>query len=331
MISLPDQPEGALIKLAGKIEDSVSIYIEDEKPKEKNHHPAERHFSDYFKLFPSLKNEKDGVLTFISALFMVFCLFIASVSNSLADFRNKNVGVSDTSSEFEYIPDVIIDSTKTWFNKTFNSENMGDKWLLATLLMVNALLLISRKKCPTMFRRCSYVTGTMYILRAMTINLTMLPTPMNQALQVGVKCMYRGEETFGNVMAHAFKIFSMQEVACGDVFFSGHTILYTVGAWVFITYQTSTIINVLVSLNSLIGMFFLISSTLHYTIDVVISFILTSLVWNIYHWGWKVQYFEDSYWAIFLRWIDDTRSKGQTDHSDYYNDPVNEKMKTNIY
>jgi hypothetical protein len=291
----------------------------------------ENELKKYLGYFPSLKNEKDGVLTFISAVFMFISLLLASLSNALTDFRNQNIGVNDNSPEFNYIPDVIIDSTKSSYTRIFKEENMGDKWLVGTLLMVMALFLIARKKCPTMFRRCSYVAGTMYILRSITINLTLLPTPMDHPLQLATNCSFKQDESFRNVLTHAFRIFTGEEVACGDVFFSGHTILYTVGFWVFITYQSSMIINVLVSLNSMIGMLFLVASTLHYSIDVVISFILTSLVWNIYHWGWKVQYFEDRYWAIFFRWLDDNRPSGQTDHSDYYNDQVNEKMKANIY
>jgi hypothetical protein len=300
-------------------ENSTFVVIQENG--EKSYNEVSNHSQKIIDYLPKPKNSKDIKLTIVSVLFAAVCLFIVAYSNAATDTRNPNIGVQDESPNFEHIQDWIIDSTKDQFNRIFNNVSMGDKWLLGTFLMLSSILLSSQKRFFTMIRRLAYVVGVMFLLRALCINLTLLPTPYD-------KCFV--EDRSGSVLLHAFQIFIGQRVSCGDVFFSGHTIIYTLGTWVFITYQTSTIVNIFAAIYNLIGMLFLISSGLHYSIDVLTSFLLTSFTWNFFHYGWTISAFQDKYWGTLLRILDDTRPSGQNCHDEYYNDPVNQKMNTNL-
>jgi hypothetical protein len=86
------------------------------------------------------------------------------------------------------------------------------------------------------------------------------------------------------VFYDALQLMTMQRVSCGDVFFSGHSIIFTVGAAVWGTYSRNRFCRFGASLVAFIGMLSLIMSAYHYTIDVLFGHMVTMWVWGFYHW-----------------------------------------------
>jgi hypothetical protein len=266
---------------------------------------------------PRAKNQKDIYLTIIALLFVLISLWITALGNAITDSTNTNLGTFIENGEYTHIPDLIIDSTNDGYVEIFRKLNLGDEMLKGTNFVTLFFMFLSGDRFATIFRRYSYVAGCLYLLRSFCVNLTVLPNPYPL-------CIVKDKPN--SIWIHAFQIYTFQRVSCGDVFFSGHSILYTLGMWLILTYQSSIILNVISVIYSITGMIFLISSGFHYSIDVLTGFIFATFFWKSFHWAWTIQAFEGSIFGTLLRALDDYRPSGQFDHTSYYNDPRNAKI-----
>jgi len=64
-------------------------------------------------------------------------------------------------------------------------------------------------------------------------------------------------------------------------------------------------LNVIITVVNVFGMFTLVMSAYHYSIDVVCGFIFSSLAWIIYHWAIRIPQLGGSWWGTVINWIDD--------------------------
>ena len=77
---------------------------------------------------------------------------------------------------------------------------------------------------------------------------------------------------------------------CGDMIFSGHTLLIILFCLTFHTYYPKTKhmysvngVKAMVWILGLVGVFFIIATRLHYTLDVLLAVFLAMTLWNSYH------------------------------------------------
>jgi hypothetical protein len=267
--------------------------------------------------YPRWRNKKDFCLFIISTVYLLVCMYVVSISNGLTDARNMNLRTSrkQNTTHYTYFPDLLIDG-----DLRIPDPDICHKLLIPAAVFALILLLCSSFRCFTITRRSFYVIGTMYLLRALCINLTVIPNP-------NPLCVVEGRSE--NPFYDGFLILTGQRTACGDIFFSGHTIVFATVFWLYVTYQSSVILTVCIGLYCFVGMFTLVFSRLHYSIDVLTGFILTSLIWSIFHWGWMRPGLENMFWVKILRHLDDVRYV-RCSNSSYYNDRVNEKIKMPI-
>ena len=135
-------------------------------------------------------------------------------------------------------------------------------------------------------RRIFILLGTMYLVLSVCIYVTSIPVPNPMK-----ECDVYRESTTWNKTYRAYLIWSRLGIAmignrtCGDYIFSGHTVMltmtnlflneYTPKNWKFL-HMFSWSLN-------LIGMFFILTARGHYTIDVIIAFIITTQLFKNYH------------------------------------------------
>jgi hypothetical protein len=119
------------------------------------------------------------------------------------------------------------------------------------------------------------VVGTAYLLRAATVVMTVLPFSY-------VPCE-AGKPADRPLLVDAFYLLLMLRKSCGDVFFSGHTILYTIGFLAMQTYPIHFILTGLAFVQYIISLLILIASAYHYSIDVLVSALVVSLLWWSFH------------------------------------------------
>ena len=123
------------------------------------------------------------------------------------------------------------------------------------------------------FRRMFWVLGALYILRGFTVSMTVLPNP------------YDGCEPrqHSRPFHTAFKIITGQYVSCGDVMYSGHTMILTSALYLVHVYLPWTVTRVVGWLLTLLGMLIIVSTRFHYTNDVLVAFVFTASAFVIYH------------------------------------------------
>ncbi|KAG0285244.1 hypothetical protein BGZ96_010459 [Linnemannia gamsii] len=124
-------------------------------------------------------------------------------------------------------------------------------------------------------RRCLWVIGSLSVYRALTISVTTLPSPKEE-------CRPSLKYGFWDMLVIAIQMIPGTVEACTDDIFSGHTVfmvscaiqwrLYCKNKW--ITYFSYLYIS--------IGLYFVVATRLHYTVDVVLAIVLTYGFWSIY-------------------------------------------------
>eukprot|EP00929_Paragymnodinium_shiwhaense_P106185 TRINITY_DN7138_c0_g1_i1.p1 TRINITY_DN7138_c0_g1~~TRINITY_DN7138_c0_g1_i1.p1 ORF type:complete len:408 (+),score=10.21 TRINITY_DN7138_c0_g1_i1:136-1359(+) len=166
---------------------------------------------------------------------------------------------------------------------------------------------------------CRYfvLNGILFGFRGITIIATLLPNPY-------VEC--KPKITYPNqVFATAWEIFVHHDVTCHDVLYSGHTIVLTLtvlivlkytprAPWMAVTYEWRhnvishfRIIQILCLAYWLLGIYSIIASHFHYTVDVIIAAVMTYFCFYTYHYCIEVAPFRyKGFMSIysFLAWFE---------------------------
>jgi hypothetical protein len=124
-------------------------------------------------------------------------------------------------------------------------------------------------------RRWLFIHGICWNLRAISIAITMLPNPYPQCTPPSIY----------NYYINAFLVATSYEVTCSDLFFSGHTIMMSLATCIWFTYTDSRyiLIRLLIVPVLLGGIFVLISTHFHYTVDVFYGLSIGVILWLLYH------------------------------------------------
>ncbi|KAG0231396.1 hypothetical protein BGW41_002196 [Actinomortierella wolfii] len=135
--------------------------------------------------------------------------------------------------------------------------------------------------CPTwttriiVIRRLLWVIGGISVFRALTLSVTTLPTPKeecNPTLKTG----------FWDMLWVALNMIPGTIQACTDDIFSGHTTYMVTAAIQWRLYCKNRWIKWFAYIYITIGLYFVIATRLHYTVDVVLAIFITYAAWSIY-------------------------------------------------
>ena len=209
-------------------------------------------------------------LIFVLTSHMLTCIMVVIVNDRMPDRKL-----------FPPLPDVLLDNLSylPWGSRVAEicMMTLGIMWLCLCLVHKHRMVIMTR-----MFA----MMGTMYLLRCVTIFITAIPCP-----DVNKECDIYPNATVWNRLYRAYLIFSRMGIAmmgnrtCGDYVFSGHTITLTM-CNLFIneyTPKNMKILHVISWCLNIFGMYFILSSRGHYSIDVVIAFYITLQLFNNYH------------------------------------------------
>ncbi|KAE8750315.1 hypothetical protein FOCC_FOCC002875 [Frankliniella occidentalis] len=180
------------------------------------------------------------------------------------------------------LPDIFLDNVPTipW------AFSMCE--LTGTLLLIVWLgVLTFHKHRFILLRRFFCLSGTVFLLRCVTMLITSLSVPGTH-LQCNPKEMYT---SLSRKIQRAYIIWrgagmSIQGVrTCGDYMFSGHTVALTMLNF-FITEYTPRhmyFVHTFTWMLNMFGIFFILAAHEHYSIDVFIAFYITSRLFLYYH------------------------------------------------
>jgi len=147
-------------------------------------------------------------------------------------------------------------------------------------------ILLFHKHRTIIWRRCCALTGTVFLLRCVTMLITSLSVP-----GAHLKCDPSQYPDTWMRLHRAFVIWSgfgmtLQGVrTCGDYMFSGHTTVITM-LNMFITEYTPSRwypLHTATWVANLFGVFFILAAHEHYSIDVFVAFFISSRLFLYYH------------------------------------------------
>ncbi|NP_001317881.1 Sphingomyelin synthase-like domain-containing protein [Caenorhabditis elegans] len=210
-------------------------------------------------------------------IFLFFFLFIAGMSNwAVLAYTHDYV-------PRESLPDIVFSlvSEQRW------ASSLGDFCVALCIVMLGALLVIHQHR-GTILKRVVFCAGTLYAMRSVTLAATQLPSGYtdNQG-----RCRDQVESEagvfFGRLFEQTIRIGfqSKDQMLCGDLLFSGHTLVMVTCSLAVAYYLPKSIkpLQWVSHVACLIGMICMTISRTHYTIDVVIAYWLSNMVFRMYH------------------------------------------------
>ncbi|CAG0903811.1 unnamed protein product, partial [Darwinula stevensoni] len=179
------------------------------------------------------------------------------------------------------LPDIVLDNIPLipW---AFDMSEI----CASVLICISVSILVFHKHRFIILRRFFGLSGTVFLLRCVTMLITSLSVPGDH-----LDCKARPAGDLGSKLHEASMIWrgagmSIQGVrTCGDYMFSGHTVMLTMLNF-FITEYTSRkfyFLHVISWLLNMFGVFFILAAHEHYSIDVFIAFYITSRLFLYYH------------------------------------------------
>ncbi|TRY93681.1 hypothetical protein DNTS_029393 [Danionella cerebrum] len=155
--------------------------------------------------------------------------------------------------------------------------------VLGSILM---LVLLMHKHRSILFRRLCSLTGTVFLLRCVTMFVTSLSVPGHH-----LQCSGKVYGDMWDKTRRALEIWSGLGMTltgvktCGDYMFSGHTVVLTMLNF-FVTEYTPRNWNFIHTMSwvlNLFGIFFILAAHEHYSIDVFIAFYISTRLFLYYH------------------------------------------------
>lgn len=185
------------------------------------------------------------------------------------------------------LPDIVLDNLpyKQWALKACNVIIIISTSTAFIVIMLHTHRLI-------ILRRVFLMLGLLYVYRAITMYITVLPNPdpltpcaplLNQTSFTDVVDRILTISSGGGLSLSLSGL--SLHVYCGDYIFSGHTVMLTMGYMAITDYSPRHWF--LLHWGSLtctcVGVLFLLLQRVHYSIDVVLAYWITSRLWYLYH------------------------------------------------
>ncbi|CAF1416307.1 unnamed protein product, partial [Didymodactylos carnosus] len=169
------------------------------------------------------------------------------------------------------LPDIFLDNIP-FISWAFSAT----EYLIFLLGIAFLLILCFHKYWTVILRRFFALSGTIFLLRSITMLVTSLSVPGPH-----LECTPFKYGTFRERFLRGLEIFLFQ----GDYMFSGHTVMLTLLNHCITEYTTSDfyVIHLISWICNIFGMFLILAAHEHYTIDVFIAFFLTSRLFLYYH------------------------------------------------
>ncbi|CAF1224416.1 unnamed protein product [Rotaria sordida] len=221
----------------------------------------------------SIRSDRKKTLTaFLLALCtLYFCSFmITIVDERLPDPRN-----------FPPLPDLILDNVKQipW------AFSVTEKIIVIEMVTLITIIVFHRHRL-IILRRLLAIAAALYFLRSLTLVFTSLPV----ATEI-TDCRPERFSSFGARLKKATLIFIGQGMSsfgvktCGDYLYSGHTCTLILATHFINEYSPRSyrLLHFLSWIMALTGMFFILAGHQHYSIDILVAWVLSSRLFIYYH------------------------------------------------
>ena len=211
-------------------------------------------------------------------LAFLYCLLVSWVTAFVMVIVHDRVPDME---KYPPLPDIILDNVPhiPWAFEMceFTGMILSTLWFLVVLFHKHRFILM---------RRFFSISGTIFMLRCVTMLITSLSVPGSH-----LQCQPRPYGDVWNKLHNAYVIWtgagmSLQGVrTCGDYMFSGHTVALTLLNFFITEYSSRRIyfLHTFTWICNVFGVFFILAAHEHYSIDVFIAFYITSRLFMYYH------------------------------------------------
>ncbi|KAF5291709.1 hypothetical protein FQR65_LT11402 [Abscondita terminalis] len=219
---------------------------------------------------------------FLSFCYVVFVTWITAFVMVIVHDRVPDMN------KYPPLPDIFLDNVPLIPWAFDMCEITG-----TILFTIWSMVLFFHKHRFILMRRFFALSGTVFLLRCVTMLITSLSVP-GAHLQCRPKNITSQDNVFSDIavkVSQAYVIWSgaglsIQGVrTCGDYMFSGHTVALTMLNF-FITEYTPRhlyFLHILTWIMNMFGIFFILAAHEHYSIDVFVAFYITSRLFLYYH------------------------------------------------
>lgn len=234
-------------------------------------------------------------------IFLVTSLVVAGFSNWAV------LAYTHDFSTREPLPDILF----SLFPEQQWASQVGDYMVSVTVACFVALLVFHRARA-IVARRFLFTAATLYAFRSLTLIATQLPPGYeDNALrcrdQVNLTADILVSRVFEQAIRAGFQ--NKTKLLCGDMLFSGHTLSMVLSA-LFIAYYLPSrwqLLQYVPVAFTVLGVVCVIISRTHYTIDIVIAYLLTNFVFRLYHAFCEVDVFMERrksvLYGLWIFWI----------------------------
>ncbi|OWZ08412.1 putative membrane protein [Phytophthora megakarya] len=253
---------------------------------------------------------------YLSRLAFSLSIFaIASYLNTLAavvaGWRTPNVvilNLAKESTSLKTLPDLGHDLFKFVMTKIYGHTtyiewfDLPDEFLAAVGGLTSFILILHPRRLLILRRFC-FIFAIINLMRACCVAVTSLPdaSPMCISQFDTERGDYKSLPIFPKAIFRAWKVLirPSQHITCGDMIFSGHAVFLILCCMFARTYCVRSELNTPFTrrypyvlwmiryynyILSACGIFAIVGTRLHYTLDVLIAIYITIQVWFTYHW-----------------------------------------------
>lgn len=214
--------------------------------------------------------------TILAALLLCLTFFINLIALSIV--HDKVPNRSDGP-----LPDVVLDAISNYSQMLYISEYI----IMFSLFSSVTSILLFHRYSSIIFRRTFLILSVLYLYRTVTMSVTVLPTASNK-----YKCAPKLQHpSYYDIVKRSLSLipnFGLSVIGpqefCGDLIYSGHTVLLVLISLVMSEYTTKSLwmVHWLYRCLALIGILMLELSHSHYLIDVIIAYYITTRVFWTY-------------------------------------------------
>lgn len=233
--------------------------------------------------------------TWMAIAFFIFSSYLMSIANIITEFQWTKTDQNDIG----ILPDVGFQFADRYTPYLVGLTNYVP-------ITINSMLVLVIVWCLTfgpsthkllVFRRYLFIQSMLQFARSITIIVTQLPNPDPFAVNHR-KSWKEGTDVFYEAVLVAFQI----RATVTDVFFSGHSINYVMIALTVSQYSGCLWLSSIVWSISLFSLYMIIATNFHYTIDVLIGFLLTYALWKAYHLALQIPQLREN--SKFFEWFE---------------------------
>ncbi len=217
--------------------------------------------------------------TFLAALFLMFSMFLNALCLT---------AIQPLLPEWPPLPDLVHMILRQHHWAWAVSDTM-----ISIHVVAGFGVILLHKYRSAVFRRIFLIMGILYFLRVCCLAVSFLPSSFRNSDKICFRENYKDVGDFLRVLFTYIPTMGKgadeDRVLCGDLIYSGHTIVISVAYFTICRYTPEGVSVFRWSMTpvSYFGIFTVLISGAHYTIDVFISYWLSSHVFWAYH-----QFFE---------------------------------------